>query len=340
MTRGRYPYFPGPQFSSLSNGLMEPSFVGLRGGSAEGPSPGSAVQCVSLVLKAGWRPVLAGGRALSSSGHRLRSADMWRLGCLIWEVFNGPLPRAAALRNPGKVSVWPPSPWLPAYQRCPDTGPSPTDPQIAGAPLLRAGWSQPQGASQPSPLPAELPDPWWLHEQPLCGDQPLPGRDSGESLPCPGLCARIPLHIPLPVLRPPSSFGLWRAHRAVAQGCVGSNTGSRSQVLCGFPPPRLSPNDVPASEGRAESSVVYGAWCSLTCLARTHSRGKPALPRAVPGCSVGGGGARSQTQTPALRRLIGSKGTRPPPLLLEKKDRKHGGGHVCPWGGDRCQEGK
>lgn len=29
---------------------------------------------------------------------------MWRLGCLIWEVFNGPLPRAAALRNPGKVS--------------------------------------------------------------------------------------------------------------------------------------------------------------------------------------------------------------------------------------------
>ncbi|XP_073869297.1 N-terminal kinase-like protein isoform X12 [Macaca fascicularis] len=28
---------------------------------------------------------------------------MWRLGCLIWEVFNGPLPRAAALRNPGKI---------------------------------------------------------------------------------------------------------------------------------------------------------------------------------------------------------------------------------------------
>lgn len=31
------------------------------------------------------------------------SADMWRLGCLIWEVFNGSLPRAAALRNPGKI---------------------------------------------------------------------------------------------------------------------------------------------------------------------------------------------------------------------------------------------
>ncbi|KAM9220937.1 N-terminal kinase-like protein isoform 8-T8 [Dugong dugon] len=31
------------------------------------------------------------------------SADMWRLGCLIWEVFNGPLPRASALRNPGKI---------------------------------------------------------------------------------------------------------------------------------------------------------------------------------------------------------------------------------------------
>lgn len=30
---------------------------------------------------------------------------MWRLGCLIWEVFNGSLPRATALRNPGKVSA-------------------------------------------------------------------------------------------------------------------------------------------------------------------------------------------------------------------------------------------
>lgn len=45
---------------------------------------------------------------------------MWRLGCLIWEVFNGPLPRAAALRNPGKVSVCPnPSSSLSASQPCP-----------------------------------------------------------------------------------------------------------------------------------------------------------------------------------------------------------------------------
>lgn len=35
-----------------------------------------------------------------------RSADMWRLGCLIWEVFNGPLPRPAALRSLGKVSAF------------------------------------------------------------------------------------------------------------------------------------------------------------------------------------------------------------------------------------------
>lgn len=81
--------------------------LGLIEGSAEGYSPGSPLQCVCLVPKAGWRSVLAGGRVLSSSAHCLRSADMWRLGCLIWEVFNGPLPRAAALRNPGKVSVWP-----------------------------------------------------------------------------------------------------------------------------------------------------------------------------------------------------------------------------------------
>lgn len=107
---------------------------------------------------------------------------MWRLGCLIWEVFNGPLTRAAALRNPGKVSVQPnPSTSLQAHQACPYTDLSPTDPQIAGAPLLRAGRSQPQDASQPSPLPTELPGAWRLHEQPLRGDQSFPGRDSGES---------------------------------------------------------------------------------------------------------------------------------------------------------------
>nr|XP_033811582.1 N-terminal kinase-like protein [Geotrypetes seraphini] len=31
------------------------------------------------------------------------SADMWRLGCLIWEVFNGPLPRPSSLRSVGKI---------------------------------------------------------------------------------------------------------------------------------------------------------------------------------------------------------------------------------------------
>ncbi|XP_069036323.1 N-terminal kinase-like protein [Lepisosteus oculatus] len=31
------------------------------------------------------------------------SADVWRLGCLIWEVFNGPLPRASSLRSLGKI---------------------------------------------------------------------------------------------------------------------------------------------------------------------------------------------------------------------------------------------
>ncbi|NXR91934.1 SCYL1 protein, partial [Hypocryptadius cinnamomeus] len=32
-----------------------------------------------------------------------RAGDMWRLGCLIWEVFNGPLPRPGALRSFGKL---------------------------------------------------------------------------------------------------------------------------------------------------------------------------------------------------------------------------------------------
>ncbi|XP_013069379.2 N-terminal kinase-like protein isoform X1 [Biomphalaria glabrata] len=31
------------------------------------------------------------------------SADMWGLGCLIWEVFNGTLPRTNALKAPGKI---------------------------------------------------------------------------------------------------------------------------------------------------------------------------------------------------------------------------------------------
>ncbi|XP_078672042.1 N-terminal kinase-like protein isoform X1 [Branchiostoma floridae x Branchiostoma belcheri] len=33
------------------------------------------------------------------------SSDMWGLGCLIWEVFNGPLPRTSALKALGKVGL-------------------------------------------------------------------------------------------------------------------------------------------------------------------------------------------------------------------------------------------
>ena len=29
--------------------------------------------------------------------------DSWGFGCLIWEIFNGLLPNASALQNPGKV---------------------------------------------------------------------------------------------------------------------------------------------------------------------------------------------------------------------------------------------
>lgn len=32
-----------------------------------------------------------------------RSTDIWGLGCLVWEVFNGPLPQVSALRNTSKV---------------------------------------------------------------------------------------------------------------------------------------------------------------------------------------------------------------------------------------------
>ncbi|XP_058875961.1 N-terminal kinase-like protein isoform X3 [Acipenser ruthenus] len=39
------------------------------------------------------------------------AADVWRLGCLIWEVFNGTLPRASSLRTLGKI----PKPLVPHY---------------------------------------------------------------------------------------------------------------------------------------------------------------------------------------------------------------------------------
>ena len=34
-----------------------------------------------------------------------RSVDMWGLGCLLWELFNGSLTQASALRNTSKVSI-------------------------------------------------------------------------------------------------------------------------------------------------------------------------------------------------------------------------------------------
>uniref|UniRef100_A0A3Q1F3T6 N-terminal kinase-like protein n=1 Tax=Acanthochromis polyacanthus TaxID=80966 RepID=A0A3Q1F3T6_9TELE len=38
----------------------------------------------------------------SSSGEKW-AGEVWRLGCLIWEVFNGPLPRTSSLRSLGKI---------------------------------------------------------------------------------------------------------------------------------------------------------------------------------------------------------------------------------------------
>ncbi|XP_048884654.1 N-terminal kinase-like protein isoform X2 [Brienomyrus brachyistius] len=51
--------------------------------------------------------------ALTSSGKTGEkwSGDVWRLGCLIWEVFNGTLPRASSLRSLGKI----PKPLVPHY---------------------------------------------------------------------------------------------------------------------------------------------------------------------------------------------------------------------------------
>ncbi|XP_035983079.1 N-terminal kinase-like protein isoform X2 [Fundulus heteroclitus] len=39
----------------------------------------------------------------SNSGAEKWAGEVWRLGCLIWEVFNGPLPRTSSLRSLGKI---------------------------------------------------------------------------------------------------------------------------------------------------------------------------------------------------------------------------------------------
>ncbi|XP_041653261.1 N-terminal kinase-like protein [Cheilinus undulatus] len=39
----------------------------------------------------------------SNSGGEKWAGEVWRLGCLIWEVFNGPLPRTSSLRSLGKI---------------------------------------------------------------------------------------------------------------------------------------------------------------------------------------------------------------------------------------------
>uniref|UniRef100_A0A8C6KTQ9 N-terminal kinase-like protein n=1 Tax=Nothobranchius furzeri TaxID=105023 RepID=A0A8C6KTQ9_NOTFU len=39
----------------------------------------------------------------SNSGAEKWAGEVWRLGCLIWEVFNGPLTRTSALRSLGKI---------------------------------------------------------------------------------------------------------------------------------------------------------------------------------------------------------------------------------------------
>ncbi|KAK7922426.1 hypothetical protein WMY93_009328 [Mugilogobius chulae] len=40
---------------------------------------------------------------MPNSGGEKWAGEVWRLGCLIWEVFNGPLPRTSSLRSLGKI---------------------------------------------------------------------------------------------------------------------------------------------------------------------------------------------------------------------------------------------
>ncbi|RVE67350.1 hypothetical protein OJAV_G00102090 [Oryzias javanicus] len=40
---------------------------------------------------------------MSNNSREKWAGEVWRLGCLIWEVFNGPLPRTSSLRSLGKI---------------------------------------------------------------------------------------------------------------------------------------------------------------------------------------------------------------------------------------------
>ncbi|XP_066575055.1 N-terminal kinase-like protein [Amia ocellicauda] len=67
--------------------------------SSQGDAPPSRRQTPDLEK---YDPPEAAGTGPKTAGDKW-SADVWRLGCLIWEVFNGPLPRATALRSLGKI---------------------------------------------------------------------------------------------------------------------------------------------------------------------------------------------------------------------------------------------
>jgi SCY1-like protein 1 len=49
-------------------------------------------------------PEKAGAKLGRKAGEKW-SADMWGLGCLIWEVFNGSLPKVTSLKQLGKVGM-------------------------------------------------------------------------------------------------------------------------------------------------------------------------------------------------------------------------------------------
>lgn len=72
-------------------------------------------------------PELSGGSSGKAKPGPKWARDSWGLGCLIWEVFNGPLPKSSALESPGKI----PKSLSPAYSQLTNSScnsrPSPND---------------------------------------------------------------------------------------------------------------------------------------------------------------------------------------------------------------------
>ncbi len=121
--------------------------------------------------------------------HNCRSADMWGLGCLIWEVFNGSLPRTGALKSLGKVLRRNGPQFLRSRFNILSLNQFDCshldwsfilDSKELGSKLLWAGRCQPEVAAESCKVYWQLQKFRWLHGQSVCPNHAFPWWNSGK----------------------------------------------------------------------------------------------------------------------------------------------------------------